>query len=38
MLARDGAWLVAGANVLLSVMLCLLACWGGFALMSTFSR
>lgn len=38
LLAREGAWLVAGANVLLSVTLCLLACWGGFALMSAFSR
>lgn len=28
-LARDGEWLFAGANVLLSVLLCLLAVWLG---------
>jgi len=28
-LARDGDWLYAGANVLLSVILCLLAVWLG---------
>ena len=28
-LARDGEWLYAGANVLLSLILCLLAVWFG---------
>ena len=30
-LARDGEWLYAGANVLLSVIVCLLAVWFGQA-------
>ncbi len=28
-LARDGEWLLAGANIILSVVLCLLAVWLG---------
>ena len=35
-LARTGQWLSAGGNVLLSVVLCLLATWAGFALASAF--
>lgn len=31
-LAREGQWLRAGANVVLSVILCLLAVWVGFLL------
>ncbi|HVV71612.1 MAG TPA: CrcB family protein, partial [Verrucomicrobiae bacterium] len=31
-LARDGEWLFAGMNILLSVVLCLVAVWIGFAL------
>jgi CrcB protein len=31
-LARDGEWLQAGANVLLSVALCLVAVWLGYML------
>lgn len=31
-LARDGEWLQAGANVLLSVALCLVAVWLGYLL------
>jgi len=31
-LARDGQWLYAGANVVLSVVFCLLAVWLGYAL------
>jgi len=30
-LARTGHWLQAGANIVLSVVLCLLAVWAGFA-------
>jgi CrcB protein len=33
-LARTGQWLSAGGNVLLSVALCLLATWVGFAIAS----
>jgi len=36
-LARTGHWLSAGGNVLLSVVLCLVATWAGFALASAFS-
>lgn len=36
-LARDGGWLHAGANVLLSVVLCLVAVWLGFVLASSFN-
>ncbi len=38
MLARNGALLSAGLNVLASVVLCLLAAWCGFALAMTLSR
>lgn len=31
-LMRDGEWLYAGANVMLSVLLCLIATWLGFLL------
>ncbi len=31
-LAREGEWLYAGANVLLSVVLCLIAVWAGHTL------
>jgi len=31
-LARDGQWLYAGLNITLSVVLCLVAVWLGFAL------
>ncbi len=31
-LARDGEWLYAGGNVILSVVLCLVAVWLGFLL------
>ena len=37
-LARDGEWLFAGLNVLLSVALCLLAVWLGHALAQAFNR
>ena len=37
-LARDGHWLPAGGNVLLSVGLCLAAVWGGFRAGELFSR
>jgi CrcB protein len=38
LLLRSGAALTAGLNVLASVMLCLLAAWCGFALISVLSR
>ena len=37
-LARDGDWLWAGANVVLSVVLCLLAVWLGYMGASAISR
>ncbi len=37
-LARDGEWLYAVANVLLSVVLCLLAVWLGHVLAQSISR
>ena len=37
-LARDGDWLWAGANVVLSVVLCLLAVWLGYMGASAMSR
>ena len=37
-LARDGDWLWAGANVVLSVVLCLLAVWLGYMGASALSR
>ena len=36
-LMRDGEWLYAGGNVLLSVILCLVAVWLGFMLGATFN-
>jgi CrcB protein len=38
MLARNGALLSAGLNVLASVTLCLLAAWCGFVLITMLSR
>ncbi len=38
MLARNGALLAAGINVLASVALCLLAAWFGFVLVMALSR
>lgn len=38
MLARNGALLSAGLNVLASVALCLLAAWCGFVLITMLSR
>lgn len=37
-LARDGAWLSAGLNVVLSVVLCLIAVWLGHLAASLLSR
>ena len=34
-LAREGGWLPAGGNIVLSVIACLLAVWAGHALAST---
>ena len=36
-LLRDGEWLYAGGNILLSVTLCLIAVWLGFMLGSMFN-
>ncbi len=36
-LLRDGEWLYAGGNVLLSVVLCLIAVWLGFMLGATLN-
>ena len=36
-LARDGEWLYAGGNVILSVILCLVAVWLGWLLGSTLN-
>ena len=36
-LLREGEWLYAGGNVLLSVALCLMATWFGFLLGSVFN-
>jgi CrcB protein len=36
-LARDGEWLYAGGNVVLSVILCLVAVWLGFLLGASLS-
>jgi fluoride exporter len=36
-LLRDGEWLYAGGNILLSVALCLIAVWLGFMLGSMFN-
>jgi CrcB protein len=35
-LARTGHWFQAGGNIVLSVVLCLIAAWAGYALASTF--
>ncbi|HEX3535742.1 MAG TPA: fluoride efflux transporter CrcB [Stellaceae bacterium] len=35
-LAREGHWLYAGANIVLSVMLCLIAVWLGYRLALLF--
>jgi CrcB protein len=35
---REGEWLVGGANVLLSVVLCLVAVWGGHWLAGLVNR
>jgi len=37
-LARDGEWLYAGANVVLSVAVCLLAVWLGHVLAESIIR
>lgn len=37
-LAREGEWLFAGLNILLSVALCLVAVWLGHALAQTINR
>ena len=37
-LVRDGEWLYAGLNVILSVVLCLVAVWIGFALGEIYNR
>jgi fluoride exporter len=37
-LARDGEWLYAAANVVLSVVLCLIAVWLGHLLAQTVNR
>ena len=37
-LARDGEWLGAGMNVVLSVMLCLVAVWGGYSVALALNR
>jgi CrcB protein len=37
-LAREGEWLFAGANVLLSVLLCLLAVWLGHTCAAAWNR
>lgn len=35
-LARTGHWFQAGGNIVLSVVLCLIAAWAGYALASAF--
>ena len=37
-LARDGEWLLAGANIVGSVVLCLIAVWAGHMLASVINR
>jgi CrcB protein len=37
-LANDGEWLYAGANILFSVILCLLGVWLGFLLANYFNQ
>jgi CrcB protein len=36
-LANDGEWIYAGANIIFSVLLCLVAVWGGSMLASTIN-
>ncbi|HSD93698.1 MAG TPA: fluoride efflux transporter CrcB [Methyloceanibacter sp.] len=36
-LLQDGDWWRAGANIMLSVLLCLLAVWAGYAAASSFN-
>jgi CrcB protein len=36
-LLQDGDWLRGGANIVLSVVLCLIAVWAGYAAASTFN-
>jgi len=36
-LMNDGEWLYAGGNIVLSVALCLLAVWAGYALATAFN-
>lgn len=38
MLMRNGAWLMAGLNAVSSVLLCVLAAWAGFALVTACLR
>ena len=38
MLARNGAWLLAGLNAAVSVLLCVMAAWLGFALVMAINR
>jgi CrcB protein len=38
MLARNGAWLLAGLNAAASVLLCVLAAWLGFTLAMAINR
>ena len=35
---REGEWLHAGANVVLSVVLCMVAVWLGYALALTLNK
>jgi CrcB protein len=37
-LARDGEWLLAGANIVGSVALCLIAVWAGHMLAAMINR
>jgi fluoride exporter len=37
-LANDGEWLLAGANITVSVVLCLAAVWAGFLLANMINR
>ena len=37
-LMRDGEWLYAAANVVASVLVCLLAVWAGFALAASLAQ
>jgi len=37
-LARDGEWLYAGLNVILSIVLCIAGVWLGYALGDSFNR